>query len=1141
MLIYKEQPVKFANGYKSYWGGLHNDSEFLALIEFVTSSKQVVLFIAKDLAHSQNILKNLYFYNNNIPIINFTDYEILSYDSFSPHQSIIAKRLQALIDISKIKYGIVVSTIESLLQRLCPEDFVINSSFCINIDDNLNLTKISNTLIENGYYKTTSVRENGEFSIKGSLLDLFPAGAKQPFRINLFDDKVEDIRVFDKDTQLSITNINSINILPAKEFAVDGASIDRFKINYQKYFNTTDSHIYEEVSNNRFIAGIEFYLPLFFDSTSCLLDYLPSDTIIISNYNVSVDIKLTLANITDRYLSVSTNNDFLLPTETVFLTDKEIFNKLARHNNIIIKNSKFRGNKEYINYDIQYLPPLKIHNSHSKPLKRLLDFINTFNGNILLVGESLGRQSLIIDLLTVHNISPTIVDNYGDFITKCPRLAITTGLIDNGFLLANTAIISETDIFGKTSIQQRRRRAKHKDFSDIIKNLIEINIGDAIVHEQYGVGCYLGLKTIKFDNIEQDFINIAYANDDKLMLPVSELNLVGRYSGINIDNPPLHRLGSQKWANTKKKIKDELHDIAIELLEIYARRASQSGFACLPPSDSYTSFVNEFNFEETPDQITTMEAVLADMLADKPMDRLVCGDVGFGKTEIAMRASFIAVESNKQVVILVPTTLLTEQHYRSFVDRFANYPIKIGAISRFQSIKEQAQIIKELKLGILDIVIGTHKLIQDRVVYKNLGLVIIDEEHRFGVKQKEKLNSLRAKVDILTMSATPIPRTLNMALGSLRELSIIATPPVGRMSIETFVGQWQDEMIVEACLREIHRAGQIFVLHNDIDTIDIIADNINELIPNIKVGIAHGRMASKELETIMSDFYHKKFNILVCTTIIETGIDIPNANTIIINNAQNFGLAQLHQLRGRVGRSYHKAYAYLIIKSEQGLSKDAKKRLQAISSLEAVGSGFLIANNDLEIRGSGELLGKNQSGRIQSIGFNLYHDILARTMESIKLGKEISDITTEQTVINSGISCIIPARYMADTHTRLMFYKRISQATNDNELLLIKIELVDRFGELEDATQSLFANTKLKLLAKKIGITNINIYNDRVNIVFNKDANINIEQIIKLIQENSNKYSLKNQTTLVIKDTMPDNIKRIEIIHKFLAELKATT
>ncbi len=1133
MLIYKELPVKFTSNYKSYWGGLHNDSEFLALIEFVTNSKQVVLFIARDLAHSQNILKNLDFYNNNIPIINFADYEVLAYDNFSPHQSIISQRLQALIDIAKIKHGIIISTIESLLQRLCPEDFVINNNLCININDSLNLTQFSKILVENGYYKTTNVRESGEFSVKGSLLDLYPAGVKQPFRINLFDDKVEDIRIFDSDTQLSITTIKRINILPAKEFATNSKSIDKFKDNYHKYFNSTNSYVYEEVSNNRFIAGIEFYLPLFFDNTSSLLDYLPSETIIASNNSISVDIKLVLADIKDRYLSVSTHNDFLLPAEAVFLTDKEIFNKLAQHNSIIINSAKFRGNKKYTNYDIKYLPPLKIPNNHTKPLTRLLNFINTFNGNILLVSESSGRQSLIIDLLVPYNISPIIVNNYGDFITKKPKLAITTGLIDKGFLLTDTAIISETDIFGKTSVQQRRRRAKHKDFSDVIKNLIEINTGDAIVHEQYGVGRYLGLKTIKYDDIEQDFIHIVYANDDKLMLPVSDLNLVGRYAGINLEHTPLHSLGSYKWANAKKKISDELHDIATELLEIYAKRASESGFACSPPSDSYTSFVNEFNFEETPDQITTMEAVLNDMLSDNPMDRLVCGDVGFGKTEIAMRASFIAVESNKQVAILAPTTLLTEQHYQSFIDRFANYPIKIGALSRFQSTKEQKQIITNLKLGLLDIVIGTHKLIQNRVIYKDLGLIVIDEEHRFGVKQKEKLNNLRANADILTMSATPIPRTLNMALGSLRDLSIIATPPIGRMSIETFVGTWQDEMIVEACMREIHRAGQIFLLHNDIDTIDIIADNMNKLIANIKIKIAHGKMASKELEAIMSDFYHKRFHILVCTTIIESGIDIPNANTIIINNAQNFGLAQLHQLRGRVGRSHHKAYAYLITKAEQGLTEDAKKRLKAISSLEAVGSGFLIANNDLEIRGSGELLGKNQSGRIQSIGFNLYHDILARTIKAIKSGKEISN-TTDKIVINSNISCIIPARYMPDTHTRLMFYKRISQVKNDAELLIIKTELIDRFGELEDATKSLFASNKLKLLARKIGINNINIYSDRANITFAKNTNINIEQIISLMQENPAKYQLKNQNTLIIKAVMPDNIKRIEIIYKFL-------
>ena len=708
------------------------------------------------------------------------------------------------------------------------------------------------------------------------------------------------------------------------------------------------------------------------------------------------------------------------------------------------------------------------------------------------------------------------------------------------FFLSEIAIITENNLFGKDAVKQRRRRrAKHKDFDEAIKSLVEIQLGDPVVHEHYGVGRYLGLKSRSFDGNQQDFLSLEYANGSVLMVPIAALNLISRYSGASSDNAPLHKLGSQQWTKAKRKAAEALYDVAAELLEIYAKRQSQKGFAYPAPNDSYSSFVSSFPFEETPDQLKTMDDVLLDMQSERPMDRLVCGDVGFGKTEIAMRAAFIAVESGKQVAILVPTTLLANQHEQTFNDRFSKFPIVIKSLSRFQNTKEQNEIKSHLNDGKIDIIIGTHKLIQGTIKYHNLGLIIIDEEHRFGVKQKEALKKIRGQSDILTMTATPIPRSLNMALGSLREMSIIATPPAKRTAIQTFVDEWDKNTIKEACSRELHRGGQIFVVHNDIDTIDNMAESLSDLMPNLQIRIAHGQMPSKELEQIMADFYHQRFQLLVCTTIIETGIDIPSANTIIINNAQNFGLAQLHQLRGRVGRSHHKAYAYLIIKSHQSITANARKRLDAIASLEELGAGFMLANHDLEIRGAGDLLGENQSGKISEIGFNLYHDLLKRTIKAIKNNTkfDIKDALVEEVEINSGIACIIPDTYLPDVHERLVLYKRIASAVNDDELKDLKIEMIDRFGLLPDQTNNLFESTSLKIQSKEIGILKINIYDEKLEITLNEKNLIDTSKIINLIQTKPQQFQLKNQNTLISNETMEADFSRIRSASKLISNL----
>jgi transcription-repair coupling factor (superfamily II helicase) len=984
------------------------------------------------------------------------------------------------------------------------------------------------------------VMEQGEFCIKGALIDLYPMGTNNPYRIDLFDNEIDSIRSFDTSSQRSIEIVKEIKLLPAREFATDSESIATFKDNYLSEFGNTDGFIYSEVSEGRYPGGIEFYLPLFFKETETLFDYISNEPVIVYQKGLGEAMELQTKELLERFEYCKGSLERLpLEINKVFLSTEIIFKKLIDRKQIQIQSSKIEK-KEGLNFPSSILPPLKIEAQTKKPLNKLIKFIENFKGQVLIVCESEGRQSVLTDLLSTHQLKVNDCSNWSDFHNQDNKLSITNASLSEGVLFEQIAIITETNLFGQDAVKQRRRRrAKHKDFDEAIKSLVEIQLGDPVVHEHYGVGRYLGLKSRSFDGNQQDFLSLEYANGSILMVPIAALNLISRYSGASSDNAPLHKLGSQQWTKAKRKAAEALYDVAAELLEIYAKRQSQKGFAYPAPSDSYSSFVSSFPFEETPDQLKTMDDVLLDMQSERPMDRLVCGDVGFGKTEIAMRAAFIAVESGKQVAILVPTTLLANQHDQTFNDRFSKFPIVIKSLSRFQNTKEQNEIKSNLKDGKIDIVIGTHKLIQGTIKYHNLGLIIIDEEHRFGVKQKESLKKIRGQSDILTMTATPIPRSLNMALGALREMSIIASPPAKRTAIQTFVDEWDKNTIKEACSRELHRGGQIFVVHNDIDTIDNMAESLSNLMPNLKVRIAHGQMPSKELEQIMADFYHQRFQLLVCTTIIETGIDIPSANTIIINNAQNFGLAQLHQLRGRVGRSHHKAYAYLIIKSHQSITANAKKRLDAIASLEELGAGFMLANHDLEIRGAGDLLGENQSGKISEIGFNLYHDLLKRTIQAIKNNTklDIKDALIEEVEIISGIACIIPDTYLTDVHERLILYKRIASAANDDELKDLKIEMIDRFGLLPEQTNNLFASTSLKIYSKEIGILKINIYDEKAEITLNKNNTIEAIKIIDLIQKQPLIYQLKNQNTLIFKEEMEHSISRVEKVRELLTSL----
>ena len=1140
-IVYPQESGSFSSDLKkNYWGSLFGSSEALALTEFAESNKGVVLYIARDIAHHDEIKKALLFFKKSIKILDFSSWEVLAFDHFSPHPDIVSSRIHTLSKLSSIETAIVVTTVETLSQRLCPKDYINKYSLNLKTRQNLEIDSFTESLIKIGYRRVTTVMEPGEFSLKGALIDLYPMGAANPYRIDLFDNEIDSIRSFDPSTQRSIDVIEEVYLLPAREFASDNQSINIFKKNYLSEFGSTDGFIYTEVSEGRYPGGIEFYLPLFFDRTDTLFDYIPNISSIVYQKGLGELLKTQSNELLERFEYCQNSLERLpLPINKVFLDSSDFFSALNDKKQIQIQTSKIQQNTG-LNFSSSILPPLKIEAQAKKPLNKLIKFIESFRGRVLIVCESDGRQSVLVDLLSSYGLKPTQCSDWIDFINQSSKLCITSARLNEGVVFEKIAIISENNLFGKDAIkQQRRRRAKHKDFDEAIKSLVEIQLGDPVVHEHYGIGRYLGLESRSFDENQQDFLSLEYANGSKLMVPITNLNLISRYSGASSDHAPLHKLGSQQWTKAKRKAAEALYDVAAELLEIYAKRQSQKGFSYPAPNDSYSSFVSSFKFEETPDQLKTMNDVLLDMQSDRPMDRLVCGDVGFGKTEIAMRAAFLAVESGKQVAILVPTTLLANQHYQTFNDRFSKFPIVIKSLSRFQDMKEQKQIKMELKEGKIDIVIGTHKLIQGDIKYQKLGLIIIDEEHRFGVKQKESLKKIRGQSDILTMTATPIPRSLNMALGSLRELSIIASPPAKRTAIQTFVDLWDDNTIIEACSRELHRGGQIFVVHNEIDTIDNMAESFKALMPNLKIRIAHGQMPSKELEQIMTDFYHQRFQVLVCTTIIETGIDIPSANTIIINNAQNFGLAQLHQLRGRVGRSHHKAYAYLVIKSHQSITQNAKKRLDAIASLEELGAGFMLANHDLEIRGAGDLLGENQSGKISEIGFNLYHDLLKRTIHAIKNNTQldIKEALTEEVEINPGIACIIPDTYLPDVHERLILYKRIASANNEEELKDLKIEMIDRFGALPDSTSNLFESSSLKNYSNDIGVLKINIYDDKAEITLNEKNSIDASKIIGLIQTKPTQYQLKNQNTIVINESMEPDMSRISKISKLLSTI----
>ena len=1142
---------------RKIWQNLPGSSASIAIFHGALSTQQPILLLTHDTPSALRLEQELASLNQQaqLPICLFPDWETLPYDTFSPHQDIISQRLATLYQLSRMDKGIVIVPISTLIQRLAPKQYLEANSLIIKKGDKKDLHQLRQELEASGYRCVDQVMEHGEFSARGAILDIFPMGSKTPFRLDFFDDEIDEIRLFDPENQRSSDKISGIDLLPAHEFPTDTDGTNLFRSQYREQFTSVidKESIYHQVSNGIMPAGIEYYLPLFFKQTNTLCDYLSANTLVIISGDIDKALTHYWSDIEYRYEDRRYDPTRpLLPPKQLFLNSEELYSALKPFDRINLKPEVNDDDVKasQVQFDVHTLPDLTIDHKLKQPFELLNNFIASKEtpNKLLFVAESQGRRESVLELLHRNQIKPNVFDSIEDFVNSDDLLGITVNALSAGFIFQAKgsakknaiALITEAELLGDR-VRQTRRRNKQLDTQNeaIFKNLAELSIGQPVVHIEHGIGRYMGLQTIENGGITTEFLMLSYAGESKLYVPVASLHLISRYSGADADHAPLHKLGNDTWSKAKQKAAEKVRDVAAELLDIYAKRASNHGYSFKRDKADYRAFADSFGFEETLDQEQAINAVISDMLSPQAMDRLVCGDVGFGKTEVAMRAAFVAVNDGKQVAILVPTTLLAQQHYENFRDRFANWPVNIEVLSRFKTAKEQNAIIKDVESGQIDILIGTHKLLQNSIKYKDLGLLVVDEEHRFGVKQKEKIKQLRANVDILTLTATPIPRTLNMAMGGMRDLSIIATPPAKRLAVKTFVRQRDDALIRESILREILRGGQVYFLHNNVDTIDKTAADIQALLPEAKITTAHGQMRERDLERIMSDFYHQRYNVLACTTIIETGIDVPSANTIIMDRADHLGLAQLHQLRGRVGRSHHQAYAYLLTPHEKRMTKDAKKRLEAIASLEDLGAGFTLATHDLEIRGAGELLGEDQSGSMSQVGFSLYMEMLDAAVAALKDGKQLSleQVMKTQTEVDLRVAALLPDDYIFDVSIRLSLYKRIASCKNKQALDDVQVELIDRFGLLPQSAKNLIHIAKLKLKAEKIGITRIDVGPAGGAIEFSSDTKVDAMFIIGLIQQQPKIYKMDGANKLKFKQATDDAKSRFVLVTTMLNEL----
>ena len=1112
---------------------------FVRLAQSLIEVKRTLIVTCADAQDVHHLSLEIAWFDPTLRVREFSDWEMLPYDHFSPHPDLVSDRLKALYALATNTCDVMIVAATTASQKLSPRSYIAARTFQLKKGQKLDVDKLRQQMTLGGYSHVTQVVSQGEFAVRGGIIDIYPTGGTLPVRLDLFDDEIESIKAFEPDTQRTLYPVNELSLLPAREFPTDDAGRTQFRQRFREVFEGDPSRVaaYKDVTNGIFPGGVEFYLPLFFEAAETLFDHAPADAV----FAVLGDVHAVLTDFEretkERWglLRGDSAKPLLEPAE-LYLGRDDFLHALKNYSRYELKT----GSSEIAHI----VPPLEIDRRKERPLGPLADFLANATqnkGRVLLCAESAGRLQTMQEMFVEHGLAPHRVDDFAAFMAATESFCITPAPLFSGTILVHEKLsfVTEAELYPSTTRAARKKRAKTSNIDSMLKDLSEVKVGDPVVHEEHGIGRYRGLVSLDLGDGPNEFLHLEYASDAKLYVPVSNLHLISRYSGTSPEHAPLHTLGSGHWEKTKKKAAQQARDTAAELLNIYAQRAARIGHAFKVDWSDYENFASGFGFEETPDQSAAIQAVIQDLVAAKPMDRLVCGDVGFGKTEVALRAAFVALMGGRQVAVLVPTTLLTEQHYNTFKDRFAAWPIRIEELSRFRSAKEVKATVAGLEAGTVDLVIGTHKLIQPDVKFKDLGLVIIDEEHRFGVRQKEQLKKMRAEVDVLTLTATPIPRSLAMSLEGIRDFSVIATAPQKRLAIKTFVAKGGDGIIREAILRELKRGGQVYFLHNEIETIENMRERLEALVPEARVRVGHGQMGGTELEGVMRDFYQQRFQILLCSTIIETGIDVANANTILINRADKFGLAQLHQLRGRVGRSHHQAYAYLLIPGEDAISADAKKRLEAITQLEDLGAGFYLSMHDLEIRGAGEVLGDNQSGEMQEIGFALYSEMLNQAVRALKAGREPDldeplGITTE---VNMHVPALLPGDYCAGVHERLVIYKRLANCESDDALDDLKEELIDRFGLLPPPTESLVAAHQLRIAGKALGVKKIDSAPERTIISFKPKPNFEPIKLIALIQKDG-RYRLHGQDKVKIERHVPLLADRTRMVREFFYALK---
>jgi len=1136
------------------WNTPHGSALALALAETGRRHAGLVVVVTRD-THAAHALEAeiAVFAGDSLEVLQFPDWETLPYDLFAPHPDIVSQRVSTLYRLPGLGRGVLVVPIATLMQRLAPRSFITGSGLVLAGGQHFDLAAEQRRLSAAGYRNVPQVQEPGDFAVRGAIVDIFPTGSSVPYRIELFDEEVDSIRTFDPETQRSASKVDHVRLLPAREFPLTEETAKDFRNALRERFPIDPRRcpLYQDIKEGTAPAGIEYYLPMFFaqslyGATETLFDYL-ADGALFFVCDGALDAAEQFSRQThERHEQRAHDIERpILPVSELYLSPEQLRERLNQQLRIdlVAAGSDDRA----VNLGTQPVPSVPINRKDETPVAELQRFVASYPGRVLIATESAGRREALIEQIGAAGLTLATVASWREFVDADPpvRFAITVAALEQGFAVVKPAIsvLTERELLGERAQQSRRRKRVARDPEAVIRDLTELAIGAPIVHVDHGVGRYQGLLKLDVGGADGEFLAIEYAKGDKLYVPVAQLHLVSRYSGTAPELAPLHSLGGEAWDRAKRRAAEKVRDVAAELLAIYAQREARAGTALAIDRLMYEQFAAAFPFEETPDQLQAIEAVISDLARTRPMDRVVCGDVGFGKTEVALRAAFVTAISGKQVGMLAPTTLLAQQHYQNFRDRLADWPIRVEVLSRFKSKKETSEVLAKLAEGQIDIIIGTHKLLQADVKFRDLGLLIVDEEQRFGVRQKEQLKRLRAEVDLLTLTATPIPRTLNMAMAGLRDLSIIATPPAHRLAVKTFIGHWDPALIREAFQRELQRGGQVYFLHNEVETIEKTARELEALVPDARVRIAHGQMPERELEQVMLDFYRQRFNVMVCTTIIESGIDVPSANTIVINRADKFGLAQLHQLRGRVGRSHHRAYAFLIVPDARSITVDAEKRLEALASLEDLGAGFTLATHDLEIRGAGELLGEEQSGQIEEVGFSMYRDMLDRAVRALKSGKVPDfDLTSEhEAEIALHVAALIPDDYLADVNARLTLYKRISSAADEDALRDLQVEMVDRFGLLPDQVKNLFALTELKLLATPLGIRKLELGANGGRVVFNAKPSIDPLTVIRMIQTLPKVYALDGQDKLKIKLQLEGTSERMRVAREIIGALSKRT